>query len=153
MCRGGFQICRNKKLPSSCTGVQAHLSTCALPKVFEVVLKLPQKVILEEVPRLSTWPTQFSENLATEDNIALYFFAKDLRYFEASLFESNKDTIFRSQSIPISVRFLCSYETNYKSLLECMINNDLALKRNLDGVELLIFSSNILPEKYWRKYY
>ncbi|XP_040989592.1 uncharacterized protein LOC121237085 isoform X2 [Juglans microcarpa x Juglans regia] len=120
--QGGFQICRNGRLPSSCSGVQAHLSTRASPEVFDVVFKLPQKVILEEVPRLSTWPTQFSENLATEDNIALYFFAKD----------------------PVS------YERNYKSLLECMINNDLALKGNLDGVELLIFSSNFLPEKSWR---
>ncbi|KAG2676616.1 hypothetical protein I3760_12G061100 [Carya illinoinensis] len=125
--QGGFQICRNGKLPSSCSGVQAHLSTHASPKVFDVVLKLPQNVILEEVPRLSTWPTQFSGNLATEDNIVLYFFAKD----------------------PVS------YERNYKSLLECMINNDLALKGNLDGVELLIFSSNLLPEKSrcWNKLY
>lgn len=32
-----------------------------------------------------------------------------------------------------------------------MMKNDLALKGNLDGVELLIFSSNILPEKTQRK--
>lgn len=69
---------RSVKLPSSCNGIQAHLSTYASPKVLEVVLKLPQKIILEEVPRLSIWPTQFSANLATEDNLALYFFAKDL---------------------------------------------------------------------------
>lgn len=61
--------------------MQAHLSTCASPKVLEVVLKLHQKIILEEVPRLSAWPTQFSQNHATEDNFALYFFAKDLERF------------------------------------------------------------------------
>jgi len=72
---------RSEKLPSSCYGMQAHLSNNASPKVLEVVLKLPQKIILEEVPRLSAWPTQFSQNHATEDNIALNFFAKDLERF------------------------------------------------------------------------
>lgn len=42
---------------------------------------LPPKIILEEVPRLSTWPVQFLDNYATEDNIALYFFAVDLERF------------------------------------------------------------------------
>ncbi|XP_059443236.1 uncharacterized protein LOC132175344 isoform X3 [Corylus avellana] len=123
--QGEFEIQRSVKLPSSCNGVQAHLSTYASPKVLEVVLKLPQKIILQEVPRLSIWPTQFSENHATEDNIALYFFAKDLG----------------------------SYGRNYKSLLERMIKNDSALKVNLDGAELLIFSSNSLPEnsQRWNK--
>lgn len=62
-------------------GIQAHLSTCASPKVLEVLHMLPRKIILEEVPRLSTWPAQFPENYATEDNIALYFFAEDLKRF------------------------------------------------------------------------
>ncbi|KAK7842039.1 hypothetical protein CFP56_014363 [Quercus suber] len=34
---------------------------------------------------------------------------------------------------------LCSYGRNYKRLLECMIKNDMALKGNLDGIDLLIF--------------
>uniref|UniRef100_A0A2N9EKN5 PHD-type domain-containing protein n=1 Tax=Fagus sylvatica TaxID=28930 RepID=A0A2N9EKN5_FAGSY len=120
--QGEFEMQRSEQLPSSCYGMQAHLSTYASPKVLEVVLKLPQKIILEEVPRLSVWPTQFSENHATEDNIALYYFAKDLE----------------------------SYGRNYKRLLESMIKNDMALKGNLDGVELLIFSSNFLPEQSHR---
>lgn len=110
------------RLSSHYTGIQAHLSTCASPKVLEVVHMLPPKIILEEVPRLSTWPAQFMENYATEDNIALYFFAADLE----------------------------SYGRNYKSLLEWMIKNDLALKGNLKGIELLIFSSKLLPEKSQR---
>ena len=48
---------------------------------------------------------------------------------------------------------LCSYGRNYKRLLECMIKNDMALKGNLDGVDLLIFSSNYLPENSQRKLY
>ena len=56
-CRGEFEMQRREKLPNSCYGMQAHLSTNASPKVLEVVVKLPQKIILEEVPRLSAWPT------------------------------------------------------------------------------------------------
>lgn len=61
-----------------CGGVQAHLSTCASPKVLEVVNKFPYKAPFNEVPRMSVWPSQFHQSGAKEDNIALYFFAKDL---------------------------------------------------------------------------
>ncbi|XP_050253369.1 uncharacterized protein LOC126699527 isoform X7 [Quercus robur] len=120
--QGGFEVHKGGKLLDLCGGIQAHLSTCASPKVLEVVNKFPHKVPLHEVPRMSTWPSQFIENGAKEDNIALYFFAKDVE----------------------------SYERNYKSLLDSMIKHDLALKGNLDGVELLIFPSNQLPEKSQR---
>nr|DAD18118.1 TPA_asm: hypothetical protein HUJ06_019581 [Nelumbo nucifera] len=120
--QGGFEVQRSGILADLCDGIQAYLSTCASPKIPEVVKKLPRKVLLEEVPRLSTWPRQFDENRATEDNVALYFFAKDLE----------------------------SYERYYKGLLDKMIKNDLALKGNFNGIELLIFPSNQLPEKSQR---
>ncbi|KAF8380693.1 hypothetical protein HHK36_028183 [Tetracentron sinense] len=119
--KGGFQVQRSG-LTDFCDGIQAHLSTHASPKVLEVVNKFPCTVILEEVARLITWPTKFQDNCATEDDIALYFFAKDLE----------------------------SYERYYKNLLENVIKNDLALKGNIDGIELLIFPSNKLPEKSQR---
>ncbi|XP_031288026.1 uncharacterized protein LOC116146740 isoform X2 [Pistacia vera] len=120
--KGQFDIQGGGRLPSSCDGIQAHVSTCASAKVLEVVRKLPQKILVEEVPRSNNWPMQFPENYATEDNIALYFFASDVE----------------------------SYERNYKDLLDCMIKNDSNLKGNFDGVELLIFPSNLLPEKSQR---
>ncbi|KAF5442581.1 hypothetical protein F2P56_035223 [Juglans regia] len=120
--QGRFELHRGGKLLELCDGVQAHLSTCASPKVLEVVNKFPHKISLHEVPRFSTWPSQFYESGAKEDNIALYFFAKDHG----------------------------SYERNYKSLLDNMIKNDLALKGNFEGIELLIFPSNQLPEKSQR---
>ncbi|XVF56624.1 hypothetical protein PTKIN_Ptkin06aG0134900 [Pterospermum kingtungense] len=116
--QGAFDVHKSGKPPEFCDGIQAHLSTLASPKVLEVVNTFPRKVSLYEVPRLSTWPTQFHESGPKEDNIALYFFAKDLE----------------------------SYEKNYKILLETMVRNDLALKGNFEGVELLIFPSNQLPE-------
>ncbi|XP_077235297.1 ASI1-immunoprecipitated protein 2-like isoform X2 [Tasmannia lanceolata] len=120
--QGGFEVQRRGRLPDLCDGIQAHLSTCASPKVHEVVNKFPYKVQLEEVPRLSSWPLHFKGSCATEDSISLYFFAKDLQ----------------------------SYERKYKKLLENMLKNDLALKGNFDGIELLIFPSNQLSEKSQR---
>ncbi|KAK2658446.1 hypothetical protein Ddye_004979 [Dipteronia dyeriana] len=120
--QGIFEVHRGGKLLDLCGGMQAHLSSCASPKVLEVVNKFPQKIHLNEVPRLSTWPMKFHEDGAKEDNIALYFFAKDLE----------------------------SYERNYNGLLDSMIKNDLALKGNQDGVEILIFPSSQLPENCQR---
>ena len=77
-CRGNFQIQRSEGIAGKCEGLQAHLSTCASPKVLEVVNRFPKIVVLEELPRLSMWPSQFVESQAAEENIALYFFAKDL---------------------------------------------------------------------------
>ncbi|OIV94979.1 hypothetical protein TanjilG_22176 [Lupinus angustifolius] len=120
--QGVFEVLRNGKPPNSCNGIQAHLSSCASPKVLEVVNKFLPKVPLHEVSRLSTWPSQFHQGGATEYNIALYFFAQDIE----------------------------SYERHYKGLLDRMIRNDLALKGIFDGVELLIFPSNQLPENSQR---
>ncbi|KAE9612834.1 putative chromatin regulator PHD family [Lupinus albus] len=116
--QGIFELHRNGKPPDSYNGIQAHLSSCASPKVLEVVNKFLPKVPLVEVSRLSTWPSQFHQGGATECSIALYFFAKDI----------------------------VSYERHYKGLLDHMIRNDLALKGIFDDVELLIFPSNQLPE-------
>ncbi|KAL7230297.1 hypothetical protein ACSBR2_008739 [Camellia fascicularis] len=120
--QGGFEVQKSGKLSEFCDGMQAHLSTCASPKVLEVVNKFSSKILLNEVSRLSSWPTQFQEIGVKEDNVALYFFAKDLE----------------------------SYEKSYKSLLETMMKSDLALKGHFDSVELLIFPSNHLPEKSQR---
>ncbi|XWS58705.1 hypothetical protein CRYUN_Cryun08bG0057500 [Craigia yunnanensis] len=121
--QGAFDVHKSGKPPEFCGGIQAHLSTLASPKVLEVVNTFPHKVSLNEVPRLTTWPSQFQDSGPKEDNIALYFFAKDL----------------------------ASYEKNYKILVDTMVKNDLALKGKFEGVELLIFPSNHLPEhcKRW----
>ncbi|KAL4319702.1 hypothetical protein GQ457_18G008460 [Hibiscus cannabinus] len=120
--QGAFEVHESGKSPDFLGGIQAHLSNLASPKVLEVVKTFPHKVHLNEVPRTSTWPSQFEENGPKEDNIALYFFAKDLE----------------------------SYEKHYKVLLDAMVKNDVALKGNLEGVELLIFPSNQLPENCQR---
>ncbi|KAM3319579.1 putative protein isoform X1 [Capsicum chacoense] len=116
--QGAFEVQKSGRTLDLCDGIQAHLSSCASPNVLDAVNRFPQKVLFNEVSRLSTWPKQFQEYGVTEDNIALFFFAK----------ESG------------------SYEKRYNTLVENMIRNDTGLKANLQGVELLIFPSNQLPE-------
>ncbi|XP_031483646.1 uncharacterized protein LOC116253055 isoform X2 [Nymphaea colorata] len=120
--QGSFEVQRSGKIADFCDGVQAHLSTCASPKVVEAANGFPSRVQLEEIPRLSLWPVQFQAKYPTEDNIALYFFAKDVE----------------------------SYERDYKKLVENMLTNDLALKANVGSVELLIFTSDQLPDNSQR---
>ncbi|GAB2273509.1 hypothetical protein Dimus_008301 [Dionaea muscipula] len=120
--KGVFKIEKGGKLPSYCDGIQTHLSASASPKVPEVVLKFPLEIHLLGVPRSDAWPVQFQKNGVSEDYIALFFFAEDHH----------------------------SYCRMYKRLLECMIANDMALVADLNGVELLIFPSNVLPQRSQR---
>ncbi|AES82678.2 hypothetical protein MTR_7g116160 [Medicago truncatula] len=102
-------------------GFQAHLSTCHAVEVINFVSSFPEIITLDELPRSSIWPSQFRAQVTKED-IGLYFFAKDVN----------------------------SYDTHYSSLMNKMIKNDMALKGNLNGAELLIFPSNILPQEIQR---
>ena len=145
---------RGGKLPDFCDGIQAHLSTCASSKVIEVANRLPHNISLKEVPRLSTWPSQFHDCGVKEDNIALYFFASDIHRCHFQHFPFIIFPLAFMQVSDLSFdRIFCdsSYERNYRNVLDHMIKNDLALKGNLDGVELLIFPSNQLPENSQRK--
>lgn len=69
---------RNGKPPDLYTGLQAHLSSCASPKVLGAVNKFLPKVSFNEASRTSLWPSQFHHGGVSEDNIALYFFASDV---------------------------------------------------------------------------
>lgn len=120
--QGAFEIHRNGRLADMCGGFQAHLSSFASEKVLEVAKKFPHKLVLDEVTRPSAWPVQFKDVGAHEDDIALYFFAKDIE----------------------------SYIRSYKVWLDYMMKHDLALRGDINGVELLVFPSNQLPDKLQR---
>ncbi|KAJ8499720.1 hypothetical protein OPV22_010272 [Ensete ventricosum] len=120
--QGDFEILRIGGLTEIVEGIQAHLSNFASPKVHEVACQFPCNIQLEEVPRVSLWPLQFQETGPKEDNIGLYFFAKDAE----------------------------SYEKSYQKLLDAAQKNDLAFKGSINEVELLIFPSNVLPESSQR---
>ncbi|KAL6906353.1 hypothetical protein ACP4OV_003954 [Aristida adscensionis] len=116
--QGSFEVSRQRNSHEMFHGIQAYLSTCASSKVLELVKQLPDKIQLTEVPRHYSWPLQFKEINPTKDNIALFFFAKDVE----------------------------SYEGAYGKLLESMLLGDLSLTANIGGTELLIFPSDKLPE-------
>ncbi|KAJ1265341.1 hypothetical protein BS78_08G069300 [Paspalum vaginatum] len=125
--QGGFELQRTGRSPELCDGFQAHLSCSASQLVLDVAKKFPSKVQLEEVPRQNSWPTQFQENGPTYDNVALFFFARDVQ----------------------------SYENYYSKLVENMLKNDLVLRGSVEAVELLIFPSNILSKNFqrWNMFY
>ncbi|KAL6651984.1 hypothetical protein ACP70R_010909 [Stipagrostis hirtigluma subsp. patula] len=125
--QGGFELRRTGRLPELCDGFQAHLSCSASHLVLEVAKKFPSNVQLEELPRQTSWPTQFQESGPTYDNVGLFFFARDAQ----------------------------SYENYYSKLVENMLKNDLMLRGSVDTVELLIFPSNILSKNFqrWNMFY
>jgi len=120
--QGGFEVRNKANSFNYFDGIQAHASTCAASKVLDAVKKFSSKLQLEEVPRCSSWPLQFQYSHPSDENIALYFFAKDHE----------------------------SYGKSYRLLLEHVLKNDFALRGNIDGVELLVFPSNQLPQKSQR---
>jgi len=120
--QGIFEVSRPGNSSEIFDGIQAHLSTSASHKALEVVQQLPQIIQLVEVPRCSSWPQQFKEVEPSEDNIALFFFAKDIE----------------------------SYERAYRKLLEKMLVGDLSLTATVSGFELIILPSDKLPEKIQR---
>lgn len=95
MCRGSFEICRSGQTFDLWDGIQAHLSTCASPKVAEAANKFNNRIILYEVPRASTWPAQFQKNGVGDDNIALFFFAKDLQRYHFCCFTLVTDSLYQ----------------------------------------------------------
>ncbi|KAM0851073.1 hypothetical protein ACQ4PT_052660 [Festuca glaucescens] len=125
--QGDFELWRTGRSPELCDGFQAHLSCTASRKVLEVAKKFPSRVQLEELPRQDSWPIQFQENGPTYDNIGVFFFARDTH----------------------------SYEHHYSKLVQNMLNNDLALRGNIETAELLIFPSNILSKnsQRWNMFY
>ncbi|KAJ3689574.1 hypothetical protein LUZ61_018738 [Rhynchospora tenuis] len=121
--QGSFEIMRGGAQGwESFDGIQAHFSTHISPKVFDAVAKFSDKLQLEEVPWSTAWPGQFQEIKPSEEHVALFFFARDLK----------------------------SYEVSYGRLLRSLIAHNLALRGNICGVELLIFPSDKLPEQSQR---
>ncbi|XP_074270044.1 ASI1-immunoprecipitated protein 2-like isoform X2 [Silene latifolia] len=115
--KGGFKLEKSARLPNYCSGVQAHVSSCASSKIHEVILKFGPKLEFKEVSRSETWRTYFPRNCPTEEDIALYFFAEDMQ----------------------------SYRRSYKVLLDGMMGKDLVLEASFDGIQLLVLPSSLLP--------
>ncbi|XVE95662.1 hypothetical protein REPUB_Repub02eG0118000 [Reevesia pubescens] len=102
-------------------GIIAHLSSLACLKVCEMAKCLPQLLHLELLPRCEVWPKSFEKWGPSEQSIALYFFPSNER-----------DT------------------KNVDCLIDKMIGRDLGMRAVVQDVELLVFTSNLLPLCFWR---
>ncbi|OMO88968.1 Zinc finger, FYVE/PHD-type [Corchorus capsularis] len=101
--------------------VLAHLSSFACLKVCETAKWLPESLCLELLPRCNMWPKGFKRWGPSEDSIALYFFPCNER-----------DT------------------KTFDNLVDKMISQDLGMRAVFQDVELLVFTSRLLPLYYWR---
>uniref|UniRef100_A0A0V0IBH1 Putative ovule protein n=1 Tax=Solanum chacoense TaxID=4108 RepID=A0A0V0IBH1_SOLCH len=111
----------------SSINILAHLSNKACEKASMAANRLPVKLDVKLVSKNDVWPRSFLRLQPTDCSIALYLFP-----------ELEED------------------ENSYDALLEDVIDNDLAMSATIDDLELLIFSSRVLPQKHWRlrrKYY
>lgn len=104
----------------------AHMSSLACSKVYEEAKMLPELLSVELLRRCDVWPRGFKKLGPTDQSIALYFFPDG---------ESQKA---------------------FDLLINAMMCQDLAMKAVLKNAELLVFTSSMLPMRYWRfqtKYY
>ncbi|XP_077230637.1 PHD finger-containing protein 1-like [Tasmannia lanceolata] len=99
--------------------ISAHLSNKACPNVCKGASMLSVLLSVEKLARTLVWPKAFQVSPPTDDNIALYFFAGCPR----------DDMVFGQ-------------------LVRDINSQDLALRATIDGAELLIFSSLLLPQQY-----
>ncbi|XP_027339304.1 uncharacterized protein LOC113853058 [Abrus precatorius] len=108
-------------------GCVAYASSEASPKVHSTVTTLPRLLDVEMLLRYAIWPESFDMFPPNGDSIGLYFFPQ---------YEGD--------------------ETVFDAVLNDVIEKELALKAVIDTVELLIFSSYLLPPNDRRicdKYY
>ncbi|KAL4282704.1 hypothetical protein GQ457_16G021340 [Hibiscus cannabinus] len=101
--------------------VVAHLSSLACLKVCETAKCLPQLLHLELLPRCDVWPKGFKKSGPSDESIALYFFPSDER--EVKIFDN---------------------------LIDKMIGKDLGIRVIVQDVELLVYTSNLLPANFQR---
>ncbi|KAI3463918.1 hypothetical protein Pfo_020581 [Paulownia fortunei] len=96
--------------------IQAHSPSRFRRKAYEFSKKMPQVLQFELVPCKTFWIYFFQENFPDRRDIGLYFFLSDRERSE-----------------------------DYVSLLESISMKSLALRKQIDDVELLIFTSKLLP--------
>ncbi|GMI77090.1 hypothetical protein HRI_001378300 [Hibiscus trionum] len=99
----------------------AHLSSLACLKVCDTAKCLPQLLHLELLPRCDVWPKGFKKSGPSDESIALYFFPSNER--EVKIFNN---------------------------LIDKMIDKDLGIRAVVEDVELLVYTSNLLPMNFER---
>lgn len=130
-------------------GLVAYASSKACSKVLSAVTVLPTLLDVEILSRFAIWPKSFDMFPPNSDNIGLYFFPLYERY--ASI-----DYILHFWLISGNVMFYIAFcfwyslswirdELSFDRVLNDIIEQEFALKAVINNVELLIFSSHLLP--------
>ncbi|GER38807.1 succinyl-CoA ligase [ADP-forming] subunit beta [Striga asiatica] len=114
--RGWFNFKEDGEEDESCVEILAHASDKACSKVFDTTSAMPYTLDTQILQKSAVWPKSFRVTPPTAASIALFFFPANERD-----------------------------ERVYDSLLDNVIQKELALKATIDNVELLIFSSYELP--------
>ncbi|KAM0033970.1 putative chromatin regulator PHD family [Helianthus debilis subsp. tardiflorus] len=102
-------------------GLVGHLSTRACKKVIDEATTLSSMLSLEMHPKADLWPKSFSHSPPSDGSIALYFFPHHRKN-----------------------------ERDFEQLVDDMIDKDLAMKASAKNAEMLIFTSKVLPQPFWR---
>ncbi|XP_071711930.1 PHD finger-containing protein 1 [Rutidosis leptorrhynchoides] len=102
-------------------GFVGHLSSKACYMVCAEATTLPSMLSLQMQPKTDLWPKSFLDSQPSDENIALYFFPGNLKN-----------------------------ERGFEQLVNDMIDEDLAMKATAKNAELLIFTSRVLPQSFWR---
>lgn len=117
---------------------------------------LSESLYPEMLPRLNIWPKGFLKSGPKDENIGLYFFPQNERFVIVILFSQYLDWggihhLFCSRNDVMYFLFR-SYEKEYSTLVDHMIENDLAMKAPVANADLLIFTSMELPLNNWSKH-
>ncbi|KAK6139218.1 hypothetical protein DH2020_027038 [Rehmannia glutinosa] len=118
---GIFDVFCGESIYQKLGDVYGFLSSKACQKVFNMTAQFQPVLQFEMVPKSYVWPKGFQEAGPTDDNIALYFFPSFVKH-----------------------------ENVYDYLVFEMIRDDLAMRAFVQNVELLIFTSIVLPSRFWR---
>ncbi|KAF8667261.1 hypothetical protein HU200_052929 [Digitaria exilis] len=99
--------------------LSGHLSTKSCEKVHNLSKSLTRVIEVTKLPRLKVWPKRWEGSSPINDNIGLYFFPHKMRF-----------------------------DKYHDQLLKEVMENDLALRSIVDGVEMLMFPSTLLPKQF-----
>lgn len=147
----------NKSFASVCVLV-AHMSSLACSKVYEEAKLIPELLPVELLRRCEVWPKGFEKLAPTDQSIALYFFPEGERWWiYASTFISVSlsclSLLLLFMKMYIYIYICCRSQKAFDLLVNAMMCKDLALKAVLKNAELLVFTSSMLPMRYWSKFH
>lgn len=125
--KGSFKILDTVNCKELNDGFIAHPPWKVRRKIYEFSKAMPQVLLFTMIPLHNVWTDIFQDDCPGEDDIGLYFFSSNSQ-----------------RSAP----YIC--------LREFLEAHDLAMRSYVDGVELLVFTSKLLPansQKWHEEYF